>query len=215
MKTIKIFIADDHPLYLKGLVDVLEEQKDFEVVGTAENGKIAVEKILSLDIDVVLMDITMPEMDGIEATKAILAKNNQLKVLILTMHNESRFIKTCLEIGAKGYVLKTIAQEDIIKGIHHVAENKSFLGEDVQEKLLNSLSNNDNERTAEEISNLITQRELEILKLIADGLTSQDIAAKLYISKNTVETHRKNMLSKLNVKNTTALVKIANDKGLI
>lgn len=215
MKTIKIFIADDHPLYLKGLVDVLGEQDEFEVVGTAENGKIAVEKIPSLNIDVVLMDITMPEMDGIEATKAILAKNSQLKVLILTMHNEARFIKTCLEIGAKGYVLKTIAQEDIIKAIHHVAENKSFLGEDVQEKLLNSLSNNDNDRTAEELSNLITQRELEILKLIADGLTSQDIADKLYISKNTVETHRKNMLSKLNVKNTTALVKIANDKGLI
>jgi DNA-binding NarL/FixJ family response regulator len=163
------------------------------------------------------MDINMPEMDGIEATKQLKKINPDIKILMLTMHSEARFIKECLEIGAKGYVMKNISKDDLLKAIDTVNQDKSYLDADSQEKLISSMSNSDEEdtRNYDELAAQITQRELEILQLIALGLTSQDIATKLFISKNTVETHRKNMLAKLNVNNTAALLKIAYRKGLV
>ena len=133
------------------------------------------------------------------------------------MHSEPRFIKECLEVGAKGYVLKNISKDDLIKAIETVYQDKSYLDTETQEKLISSMSNTDEEdtRNYDELAAQITQRELEILQLIALGLTSQDIATKLFISKNTVETHRKNMLAKLNVNNTAGLLKIAYKKGLV
>ena len=168
--------------------------------------------------DVVLMDINMPVMDGIEATKQLKQSQQDVKVLMLTMHSEPRFIKECLEIGAKGYVLKNISKDELLKAIETVYQDKPYLHPEAQEKLISSMSNSEDkedDRNYDELAALITQRELEILQLIALGLTSQDIAQKLFISKNTVETHRKNMLAKLNVNNTAALLKIAYKKGLV
>ncbi|HQG38509.1 MAG TPA: response regulator transcription factor, partial [Chitinophagales bacterium] len=176
-----------------------------------------VEKIKNQKIDVVLMDINMPEMDGIEATKLLKKSNPDIKILMLTMHSEPRFIKECLEIGAKGYVMKNISKDDLLKAIETVYQDKPYLDVESQEKLIASMSNTEEEddRNYDELASQITQRELEILQLISLGLTSQDIANKLFISKNTVETHRKNMLAKLNVNNTAALLKIAYKKGLV
>jgi DNA-binding NarL/FixJ family response regulator len=133
------------------------------------------------------------------------------------MHSEPRFIKECLEIGAKGYVMKNISKDDLLKAIETVYQDKPYLDVESQEKLIASMSNTEEEddRNYDELASQITQRELEILQLISLGLTSQDIANKLFISKNTVETHRKNMLAKLNVNNTAALLKIAYKKGLV
>ena len=134
------------------------------------------------------------------------------------MHSEPRFIKECLEIGAKGYVMKNISKDDLLKAINTVYQDKPYLDQESQEKLITSISNADediDDKNYDELAAQITQRELEILQLIALGLTSQDIANKLFISKNTVETHRKNMLAKLNVNNTAALLKIAYKKGLV
>ena len=163
------------------------------------------------------MDVIMPEMDGIEATKQLKQLFPTIKILMLTMHSEPRFIKECLEVGAKGYVLKNISKDDLIKAVETVYQDKSYLDTETQEKLISSMSNTDEEdtRNYDELAAQITQRELEILQLIALGLTSQDIATKLFISKNTVETHRKNMLAKLNVNNTAGLLKIAYKKGLV
>jgi DNA-binding NarL/FixJ family response regulator len=163
------------------------------------------------------MDINMPEMDGIEATKLLKKSNPDIKILMLTMHSEPRFIKECLEIGAKGYVMKNISKDDLLKAIETVYQDKPYLDVESQEKLIASMSNTEEEddRNYDELASQITQRELEILQLISLGLTSQDIANKLFISKNTVETHRKNMLAKLNVNNTAALLKIAYKKGLV
>ena len=163
------------------------------------------------------MDINMPEMDGMEATKQLKKIYPDIKILMLTMHSEPRFIKECLEIGAKGYVMKNISKTDLLKAIDAVYQDKSFLDQESQERLISSISNSEEEeeRNYDELAAQITQRELEILQLIALGLTSQDIANKLFISKNTVETHRKNMLAKLNVNNTAALLKIAYKKGLV
>jgi DNA-binding NarL/FixJ family response regulator len=164
------------------------------------------------------MDINMPEMDGIEATKQLKKSHPDIKILMLTMHSEPRFIKECLEIGAKGYVMKNISKDDLLKAINTVYQDKPYLDQESQEKLITSISNADediDDKNYDELAAQITQRELEILQLIALGLTSQDIANKLFISKNTVETHRKNMLAKLNVNNTAALLKIAYKKGLV
>lgn len=218
MSMINVFIVDDHQIFLDGIVSLLEDEDIIHIAGTAHNGKEALEKINNIkNINVVLMDINMPEMDGIEATKQLRLTHPDIKILMLTMHSEPRFIKECIEIGAKGYVLKNISKDDLLKAIDSVYQDKSFLDQEAQEKLINSISNSDevDDRNYDELAAQITQRELEILQLISLGLTSQDIATKLFISKNTVETHRKNMLAKLNVNNTAALLKIAYKKGLV
>ena len=217
MEKINVFVVDDHQIFLDGIVSLLSDEADIRITGTAHNGKQALEKIKNSKTDVVLMDINMPVMDGIEATKHLHHTNPDIKILMLTMYNEPRFIKESLEIGAKGYVLKNISKDDLVKAIHTVYQDKPYLDNEAQEKLINSISSKDDEDTRDydELAAQITQRELEILQLIALGLTSQDIANKLFISKNTVETHRKNMLAKLNVNNTAALLKIAYKKGLV
>lgn len=216
MEEINVFVVDDHQIFLDGIVSLLYDEPNIKIVGTAHNGKEAIDRIKSTRVDVVLMDINMPEMDGIEATKQLKKIKPDIKILMLTMHSEARFIKECLEIGAKGYVMKNISKDDLLKAIETVNQDKSYLDQDSQEKLISAISNtDDDDRNYDELAAQITQRELEILQLIALGLTSQDIANKLFISKNTVETHRKNMLAKLNVNNTAALLKIAYKKGLV
>lgn len=218
MQNINVFVVDDHQIFLDGIVSLLDDEPNIRITGTAHNGKQALERLKNVSADVVLMDINMPEMDGIEATKKLKITHPDIKVLMLTMHSEPRFIKECLEIGAKGYVMKNISKDDLLKAIETVYQDKSYLDQDSQEKLINSISGGSEEeddRNYDELAAQITQRELEILQLIALGLTSQDIANKLFISKNTVETHRKNMLAKLNVNNTAALLKIAYKKGLV
>ena len=217
MQEINAFVVDDHQIFLDCIVSLLTDEPNIKIIRTAHNGKQAVEKIKNQKIDVVLMDINMPEMDGIEATKLLKKSNPDIKILMLTMHSEPRFIKECLEIGAKGYVMKNISKDDLLKAIETVYQDKPYLDVESQEKLIASMSNTEEEddRNYDELGSQITQRELEILQLISLGLTSQDIANKLFISKNTVETHRKNMLAKLNVNNTAALLKIAYKKGLV
>jgi DNA-binding NarL/FixJ family response regulator len=217
MEEINVFVVDDHQIFLDGIVSLLDDEPNIRIAGTANNGKEAIDRIKATKVDVVLMDINMPEMDGLEATKQLRKINPDIKILMLTMHSEARFIKECLEIGAKGYVMKNISKDDLLKAIETVNQDKSYLDADSQEKLISSMSGTDEDdtRNYDELAAQITQRELEILQLIALGLTSQDIANKLFISKNTVETHRKNMLAKLNVNNTAALLKIAYKKNLV
>jgi len=217
--TIKLFVVDDHPIFIDGITGLLKDTPGFEIIGTANNGKELLEKVAVRQPDIVLMDINMPEMDGIEATKELKLNYPRIKVIMLTMFNDIRFIKELLEIGAKGYILKNISRDDLIKAINTVSEGKPFLDSAVQEKVISSMSAQDDEeideKEADAMVQNITSRELEILQLIALGLTSQEISKRLFISKNTVETHRKNLLAKLNVKNTASLLKFAYKKGLV
>ncbi len=219
MSNIKLFVVDDHPIFVDGIVNLLKDTPGFEIIGTASNGQEFLDKIKTEQPDIVLMDINMPVMDGIEATQELKIRYPKIKVIALTMFNDIRFIKELLEIGAKGYVLKNISREDLIKAVNTVSEGKPFLDSAVQEKVISSMSSSDDEDFDEKEADLmvqnITSRELEILQLIALGMTSQDISQKLFISKNTVETHRKNLLAKLNVKNTASLLKFAYKKGLV
>lgn len=218
MEDIRILIADDHPIFIDGIKSLIESINGFKVVDSAENGQIAIDKIPECKPDIILMDINMPEMDGVEATRIVKEQYPNVKVIMLTMHDEIRLIKDVLEIGARGYILKNIGRTDLIKALETVSNGRPYLDPAVQEKMINSLSGNDEEEKDEpndELVNSITTREMEILQLIALGNTSGEIAKKLFISKNTVETHRKNLLGKLNVKNTAALLKFAYQNGLV
>ena len=218
MPDTRILIADDHPIFIDGIVSLIDGIDGFTVVNTAENGKIAIEKINDSNPDIILMDINMPVLDGVEATRVIKSEYPDVKVIMLTMYDEIRLIKDVLEIGARGYILKNIGRDDLIKALETVSNGQPFLDPAVQEKMIISLSGNDGDEQDEpnaELVNSITQREMEILQLIALGMTSGEIAKKLFISKNTVETHRKNLLGKLNVKNTAALLKFAYQNGLV
>jgi len=218
MTDTSILIADDHPIFVDGIVSLIEGIDGFSVVSTAVNGKDALDKIPQSHPDIVLMDINMPEMDGVEATRIIKDQYPDVKVIMLTMYDEIRLIKDVLEIGARGYILKNIGREDLIKALETVSNGQPYLDPAVQEKMIISLSGNEEDVQDEpnaELVNSITTREMEILQLIAMGMTSGEIAKKLFISKNTVETHRKNLLGKLNVKNTAALLKFAYQNGLV
>ncbi|MCO5230373.1 MAG: response regulator transcription factor [Chitinophagales bacterium] len=217
--SIKLFVVDDHPIFIDGIVGLLKDIPEFEIIGTANNGQEFLDKIKNAQPDIVLMDINMPIMDGIEATHELKNRYPKVKVIALTMFNDIRFIKEMLEIGAKGYVLKNINKDELTKAIHTVSEGKPFLDSAVQEKVISDISSPEkddfDDKEADAMVQNITSRELEILQLIALGMTSQDISQKLFISKNTVETHRKNLLAKFNVKNTASLLKFAYKKGLV
>ena len=218
MSDTRILIADDHPIFIDGIISLIDGIDGFTVVSTAVNGQDAINKIEESQPDIILMDINMPGMDGVEATRRIKSDYPDVKVIMLTMYDEIRLIKDVLEIGARGYILKNIGRNDLIKALETVSNGQPFLDPAVQEKMIISLSGQEEEEVDEpnaELVNSITQREMEILQLIALGLTSSEIAKKLFISKNTVETHRKNLLGKLNVKNTAALLKFAYQNGLV
>jgi DNA-binding NarL/FixJ family response regulator len=218
MSDTRILIADDHPIFIDGIISLIDGIDGFTVVNTAVNGQDAISKIEESLPDIILMDINMPVMDGVEATRIIKKEYPDVRVIMLTMYDEIRLIKDVLEIGARGYILKNIGRDDLIKALETVSKGQPFLDPAVQEKMIISLSGPEEEEEDEpnaELVNSITQREMEILQLIAMGLTSSEIAKKLFISKNTVETHRKNLLGKLNVKNTAALLKFAYQNGLV
>lgn len=216
-ETIKLLVADDHPIFLEGISALISSIPHFEILGTASNGNELIAKIEKCKPNVILLDINMPELDGIETLKYIKDKFPNSKVIMLTMFNEARMIREALEAGAKGYILKNINRDELIKAIETVNSGKPFLDAAVQEKMIESIAkpNSNDNIISDAILESITQREMEILQLIAQGLTSHDVAEKLFISKNTVETHRKNLLTKLNVKNTAGLLQIAFKKGIV
>jgi two-component system, NarL family, nitrate/nitrite response regulator NarL len=207
----RVVIADDHQMFVDGLKSMLEEIEGIEVVGQASNGREAVDICSKEDTDVVIMDISMPVMDGIEATKAILKMNPSIKVLGLSMFNDRNFIADILKSGASGYILKNTGKEELIAALSSLRSNDSYLGREVRNTLLNSFMKKEPAQAIEKLSD----RELEVLESIASGLTTHEIGKKLFISKNTVETHRKNLLYKLSARNTAELITNAYKKRLI
>lgn len=208
----RVVIADDHQMFIDGLKSMLEEVEGIEVVGEATNGKEAVEICDKELVDVVIMDISMPVMDGIEATKIILKNHPSIKVLGLSMYNDRNFIADILKTGASGYILKNTGKKELVQALSIIQSGQNYLGKEVSNTLLTSFMKKEPQLHAEE---KLSDREVEVLACIALGLTTHEIAAKLFISKNTVETHRKNLLYKLNARNTAELITNAYKKRLI
>ncbi|MEQ9186991.1 MAG: response regulator transcription factor [Cryomorphaceae bacterium] len=208
----RIIIADDHQMFIDGIKALLETM-DVEVIGEANNGKELLALVNSTPVDLILMDVNMPEMDGVEATKAIREAYPDLPVLMLTMHSSRDYIQRLLRAGASGYVLKNTGREELQEAITTVMAGNAFFSEEVSQRIMEGLQKKKSQEREMVVE--LTPRELDVLKLIAQEMTSNEIAEKLFISHHTVETHRKNLISKLNVRGSAGLVKYAILQGLV
>lgn len=209
MANVRIAIVDDHDIVRDGIKILLEDEPGFEIVGEAKNGKEAVALCKENEIDLAIMDITMPEMDGIEATKIIKDKHPDVKILALTMLSEDQHIRKMIKAGASGYILKSSGKEELIKAINSIINGQHYFSDDATQSILKELVNPEVTKINDPEDINITDRELEILKLIVEEYTNQEIADELYISVRTVDAHRRNLLQKTGAKNTAGLVKYA------
>lgn len=214
---IKLHLADDHQVLIDGMLAVLNTNPKFEVVGYSLNGIGLVETVKNNKADILIMDINMPEKDGIEVLKDFYDQGYTCRVIILSSYDDIKLIKEVLKLGASGYLSKHCAGESIVEAIEEIASGKNYFSKNIQDKIFSSLTGNQVSNTVIDfqISNTLTDRELEILKLISLEFSGKEISEKLFISAHTVETHRKNLIKKLNVKNTIGLVKYALKNNLI
>ena len=215
MKKIRILLADDHTVMRSGLRLLLERQPNFEVVGEAGDGRQATELAASLNPDVVIMDIGMPILNGIEATGQIVHQNPRTAVVILSVYNDESYVMRALKAGARGYLLKDSAEADLIRAVQVVSEGKSFFSPAVSKMLVEDYVRVLKQRGMEDSYELLTPRERQILQLLAEGKSNKEVAVLLDLSVYTVETHRSHILQKLNLHSTAELVLYAVRKGII
>jgi len=215
MRQIRILLADDHTILRTGLKLVLSRQPGFEVVGEAGDGRQALALAESLAPDVAVLDIGMPNLNGIEAARQIREKLPQTAVVILSMHSDEGYVLRALKAGARAYLLKDSAEADLINAIKVVTEGKAFFSPAISRVLVEDYVRQMRERDVEDSYELLTSREREILQLLAEGKSNKDVAAMLNLSLYTVETHRGNILEKLNLHSIPELILYAVRKGVI
>lgn len=211
----RVLIAEDHTIVRQGLSALINRQPDMRVVGEAQDGKEAVEKTKELCPDVVLMDIAMKHMNGLEATARIKKMVPEVKVLVLTMYENEEYIFQILRVGASGYLLKEAPMTELVAAIKAVNKGESYLSPSISKKVIEDYIRRAEMGEKSGIDDILSDREREILQLIAEGHTYDGIASILCISKKTVETHRANIMEKLNIHDKVGLVKYAIRKGLI
>jgi DNA-binding NarL/FixJ family response regulator len=211
MKNIKILIVDDHEFIRQGLRAVIEKQPGWEVVAEAVTGREAIALTEQYEPDVVIMDVSMPDLNGLEATVEIVRARPNIKVLVLSMHDSEQIIRQVLASGARGYILKSDAGRDLVTAVESLTEGRPFFTPKVSELLLSGyLRQSDGARSESgDESSPLTTREREILQLLADGRSNKEIAGDLNISSRTVETHRRNLMSKLNLHSIADVVRYA------
>jgi two-component system response regulator NreC len=214
-KLIRIIVADDHTIVRQGLVRLLEDQPDLEVVGEAINGRVAVEKAMALQPDIVIMDIAMPLMNGIEAAKRIRKHLPNTKILILSMYSHEYYIHELLETGISGYLLKDSSGRDILKAIHAAMKDETFLSPYISKMVVDSYLSPRKVSSREERFKKLSNREREVFQLIAEGHSTKQIADMLYVSVSTVKSHRSKIMEKLSIDSPVHLVHFAIQLGLV
>jgi two-component system response regulator NreC len=212
---IRILLADDHTIIRSGLKLLLEQQTDFKVIAEASDGREAVQLATAHRPNVAVLDIGMPQLNGIEATRQILAAAPETRVVILSMHSDEGYVLRALKAGARAYILKNSAELDLIRAIRIVNEGKSFFSPVISKMLLEDYVRQVQEKSVEDSYDLLTTREREVLQLLAEGKSNKEVAAILSLSLHTVETHRSNILQKLNLHGTPELILYAVRKGII
>jgi DNA-binding NarL/FixJ family response regulator len=215
MKKLRILLADDHTVMRSGLRALLERQGKFEIVGEAENGREAVSLCSTLTPEIAVVDVGMPLLNGIEATKALLKASPTTGVVMLSMHSDESYVMRSLQAGARGYLLKDSAASDLLAAIEAVAQGKSFFSPSIRKLLAEDYVRVLQQRGEVDSYELLTTREREILQLLAEGQTNKEVAAALHISPYTVETHRSNILEKLGLHSGAELTLYAVRKGII
>jgi len=206
---IKILLADDHQMIREGLSALLSDAEDIQIVGTASNGKEVLEYLKSSETDLILMDINMPQLDGIQTTKKIKKQYPKVKVLILSMHNKEGYIKNAIEVGAKGYILKNTGKKELLLAIDRIMEGNTYFSQEVTETLVSNIRVGHSEGIS------LSKKEKDILELLSDGFTTAEISEKLVASQHTIETYRRNLLLKFDARNVSELIKISMKEGFI
>ena len=209
--TIRVVIADDHPVVREGLAAMLEREPDLEVVGEARDGQEAIERVAALRPDVVLMDLQMPRVDGVEAIRQIRERHGGVHVLVLTTYGDDESIFRGIQAGARGYLLKDAPRDELFRAVRAVARGESLLQPAVATRLLNRVAR----RPAQPPQETLTERELDVLRLLARGAANKEIGAALHISESTVKTHVANIFQKLDVGDRTEAVTAALRRGLL
>lgn len=212
----KILIADDHAMFVDGIESILVTESDIDIVGRCYTGQSVLDFVKEKEVDIILLDVNLPDINGIEVCKESLKMRPSLKILAITMFNEESFVQEILNNGAKGYILKNTGREELLKAIRTVSTGESYFSKEVTEIIMKGLMSkrkSNNKTTA--IFPKISRREKEVLKLIVEEFTTQEIADNLYISLKTVESHRSSLLAKLNARNSAGLVRVAIENNLI
>lgn len=205
----KLLLVDDHAIVTDGLQALLQSEEKFNIVEKLTSGNFALAYLKQNEVDIMITDYSMPDMDGLTLVKQAKALKPELKILVLSMHDEADMIREMLGVGVDAYVLKKYAHQELVNAIHAIADGRQFWSAEVNKALLSALS------SPPASENQLTERELEVLKLLAQELTSKQIADKLYISERTVETHRKNLMRKIGANNAIGLVRYAYTNKLI
>jgi len=209
-RAIRVLLADDHTIVRQGLKLILAAQPDFEVVGEAANGRDAADLAEKLKPDIVLMDVQMPDLNGIEATRRMVAANSRIKVLVLSMHKEALYVREVLKAGARGYILKDAIDTELLSAMRSVARGDGYISPAVSGALLSDYR----EQSSNPLDTLST-REREVLQLIAEGKTNKEVATRLNLSVYTVDSHRGKIMEKLNLHSAGELVRFAMKNGLV
>lgn len=207
---IRILLADDHAVVRQGLGRILAAEPDMEIIAEAANGREAVERAEDLKPDVVVMDVAMPEVNGIEATRALMASSPQIKILAVSMHKEAVYVREILRAGARGYLIKDAQDQDLVEAVRALWQGKGYISPAIAESVLVDYRKHVNDPV-----DRLTVREREVLRLIAEGKTNKEIAASLNLSVYTVDAHRGNIMEKLNLRSAAEIVRFAMRNGLI
>lgn len=211
---IHVLIADDHTMFVDGIESILKDEKGIHVAGRCFTGGDVIKFVGDHTVNLILLDVNLPDISGIEVCKKITDKYKDIKVLAISMYNEESYVSEIVNNGALGYILKNTGREELLNAIRTVNRGENFFSREVSETIMKATINRRNAEKTPQLPKL-SRREKEIVKLIVDGCSTQEIADALFISIKTVESHRSNLLSKLNARNSTALVKIALENGLL
>ncbi len=212
---ITIFLADDHTIVRQGLAKLLEAEPDLRVIGEAQNGREAVKKVQGLKPDLVIMDIAMPLLNGIEATRQIKKFSPQTKIIILSMHSHDRYISELISIGASGYLLKDSTGGEIVKAISAAMKGDVYLSPSISRRVIEDYLTLKKKSSREDLYTILSNREREVFQMIAEGHSTKEISGILFISPSTVKTHRSNIMEKLQINNISQLIQFAIRLGIV
>jgi len=215
MNKIKVILVDDHALFRDGIKSILDEEKSIQVVDEASDAKMLFDKLTKNEPDLIITDISLPDTSGIEITRKITKLYPNIKVLMLSMHNNEEFILSSLQAGAIGYLSKDINSNELMQAINAVMNGNLYFNKEISQTIINSYRDRDTSQNENEQQFHLTEREIEVIKLVADGLVNKEIAEKLHISIRTVDAHKNHIMHKLNLKSTVEMVKYAIKNKLI